>query len=208
MKLFDIGTNHGHFTEEYIGLYPDIQAICIEANPTLCSYLVNKFKNFTNVNVYHYLVSQKSNEYIDFYINNECDGISTASTDWVDKSRFNNSSWSIPIKLESITLDDLIDNTFLPDMIKIDVEGYENTVIKGLTKKVDLIQFEWAEEETESVKDTCEYLQSIGYTQFAYRFGDRPYSYIPTEYNLLENLGLFEQLIPSRKDKWGMLYAK
>ena len=60
----------------------------------------------------------------------------------------------------------------------------------------------------ESIKDTFEYLKSIGYTQFAYRFGDRPYSYIPTEYYTLETLQLFEQLIPSRKDKWGMLYAK
>ena len=167
MKIFDIGTNHGHFTEEYIGLYPDIQIVCIEANPTLCAYLVNKFKHLENVNVYHYLVSKKSNEYID-----------------------------------------LIDGTFLPDMIKIDVEGYENMVIRGLTKKVDLIQFEWAEEEMESVKDSCNYLKSIGYNQFAYKFGDRPYSYIPTEYYSLENLGLFEQLITSRKDKWGMLYAK
>jgi FkbM family methyltransferase len=208
MKIFDIGTNHGHFTDEYIGLYPDIQVVCIEANPTLCNHLVNKYKTQPNINVYHYLVSQKSNEYVNFYINNECDGISTASTDWVDKSRFNNSKWSHPIQIESITIDDLIDSTFIPDMIKIDVEGYENIVIKGLTKKVDLIQFEWAEEEMESVKDTCEYLKSIGYTQFAYRFGDIPYSQIPTEYHTLENLQLFEQLIPSRKDKWGMLYAK
>lgn len=208
MKIFDIGTNHGHFTDEYIALYPDIQVVCIEANPNLCANLVNKYQNQPNVSVYHYLVSQKSNEDIDFYINVGCDGVSTASTDWVTKSRFSGEQWSNPIQIESITIDDLIDNTFVPDMIKIDVEGYENTVIKGLTKKVDLIQFEWAEEEMESVKDTLEYLKSIGYTQFAYRFGDRPYSHVPTEYYELEDLQLFEQLIPSRKDKWGMLYAK
>lgn len=208
MKIFDIGTNHGHFTDEYLSLYPNSQIICIEANPNLCAYLVNKFMNNHNVSVYHYLVSNTSNQDIDFYINPGCDGVSTASTDWVKNSRFSDSNWSEPIKIESITLDDLIDNTFIPDMIKIDVEGYENAVIKGLTKKVDLIQFEWAEEETESVKDTCEYLKSIGYTQFAYKFGDRPYTDIPTEYTSLEDLQLFEQLIPSRKDKWGMLYAK
>lgn len=208
MKIFDIGTNHGHFTDEYLILNPNSKIICIEANPNLCAYLVNKFMNNDNVSVYHYLVSNTSNQNIDFYINPGCDGVSTASTDWVKNSRFSDSNWAEPIKIESITLDDLIDNTFIPDMIKIDVEGYENTVIKGLTKKVDLIQFEWAEEETESVKDTCEYLKSIGYTQFAYKFGDRPYTDIPTEYTSLENLQLFEQLIPSRKDKWGMLYAK
>jgi FkbM family methyltransferase len=209
MKIFDIGTNHGHFTDEYIKLYPDIQVICIEANPTLCSNLVNKFQNNPNISVYHYLVSQKSNEYINFYINNGCDGVSTASTNWVNNSRFNQEElWLQPIEIESITIDDLIINTFTPDMIKIDVEGYENTVIKGLTKKVNLIQFEWAEEEMESIKNTCEYLKSIGYTQFSYKFEDRPYSYIPTKYSSLEDLELFNQLIPSRKEKWGMIYAK
>ncbi len=208
MKIFDIGTNHGHFIEEYISLYPDLQAICIDANLSLCNYLFSKYENNLNIKVYHYLVSQKSKEYIDFYISKGCDGVSTASTSWVKDSRFNREQWADPIKIESITLDDLIDNTFMPDMIKIDVEGYENTVIKGLTKKVNLIQFEWAEEEMESVKDTCDYLESIGYTQFAYRFEDRPYSYIPTEYYSLNDLKLFEQLIPSRKEKWGMIYAK
>jgi len=208
MKIFDIGTNHGHFTDEYIGLYPDIQVVCIEANPTLYANLADKYQNQPNISVHHYLVSNKSNEDVDFYINDRYDSVSTASTDWVTKSRFSEEKWHQPIKIKSITIDDLIDNTFLPDMIKIDVEGYENTVIKGLTKKVDLVQFEWAEEELESVKDTCEYLKSIGYTQFAYRFGDRPYSNIPTEYHTLETLQLFEQLIPSRRDKWGMLYSK
>jgi FkbM family methyltransferase len=208
MKIFDIGTNHGHFTDEYLNLYPNIQVVCIEANPTLCHSLINKYQNQSNVDIYHYLVSQKSNEYLDFYINTGCDGVSTAHTDWVTKSRFSENQWNDPINIETITLDDLIDNTFMPDMIKIDVEGYENTVIKGLTKKVDLIQFEWAEEEMESIKDTCEYLKTIGFTQFAYKLEDKPYSYIPTEYCSLEDLGLFEILLPSRKEKWGMIYTK
>jgi FkbM family methyltransferase len=208
MKIFDIGTNHGHFTDEYLNIYPNMQVVCIEANPTLCNYLTNKYYNHPNINVYHYLVSQKSNEYLDFFINTGCDGVSTAHTDWVTKSRFSGDNWNDPIKIETITLDDLIDNTFMPDMIKIDVEGYENMVIKGLTKKVDLIQFEWAEEEVESLKDTCEYLKSIGYTQFAYKFEDIPYSYTPIKYYPLEDLGLFETLIPSRKEKWGMIYTK
>lgn len=208
MNIFDIGANHGSFTDELIKHYPDAQIICVEANPTLYDTLITKYQNQPNITAHHYLVSQKSDEYLDFYINQGCDGVSTAHMDWITKSRFTGGSWREPIQIKTITLDDLIDNTFLPDMIKIDVEGYENSVIKGLTRKVDLIQFEWAEEELESIKDTCEYLKTIGFTQFAYKFEDKPYSYIPTEYCLLEDLGLFETLLPSRKEKWGMIYTK
>lgn len=210
MKIFDIGSNHGLFTEEYINLYPDSEIICIEANLDLCHLLVDKFQKYPNISVYNYLVSQKSNEYIDFYINANCDGVSTASTNWINNSRFNGDQWVSPVKVESISLDDLIDSTFKPDMIKIDVEGYENVVIKGLTHKVELIQFEWAEEEMDSIRDTCSYLKSIGYTRFAYKLEDKPYSYIPSieEYSSLEKWNFFEMLVPSRKEKWGMIYVK
>ena len=65
-----------------------------------------------------------------------------------------------------------------------------------------------SEEELESLKDSCEYLKSIGYTQFAYKFEDKPYTYIPEQYSTLEELGLFEQLDTERKELWGMIYAK
>jgi hypothetical protein len=35
VRIFDIGTNHGHFTEEYLFLYSNIEVVCVEANPNL-----------------------------------------------------------------------------------------------------------------------------------------------------------------------------
>jgi len=94
MKIFDIGANHGSFTDEYIKQYPDVQIVCVEANPTLYNNLIDKYQNQSNIIIHHYLVSQKSDEYLDFYINQGCDGVSTACIDWVTKSRFSGGSLS------------------------------------------------------------------------------------------------------------------
>jgi len=210
MKIFDIGTNRGHFTDEYISKYPDSKIICIEANPELCNKLVNKYKDNPNIEVYHYLISDKSNIDIDFFIPTleDWDGVGTANPKWVTHSRFNNLSWKNPIQVESITLDELIENTFTPDMIKIDIEGYESIAIRGLTKKIELIQFEWASEAISLAEDVCIYLKSIGYNQFAYKFEDQPYSYLPMEFFTLEEIDLFKNFNWTNDCNWGMIYAK
>ena len=41
------------------------------------------------------------------------------------------------------TLDALIENYGMPDFIKIDVEGYELEVLKGLTQPIRMISFEY-----------------------------------------------------------------
>ena len=77
-------------------------------------------------------------------------GISTASKDFMEKSRFkkgnlslplDNSSWDVAAEVLTITLDTMIDKWGTPDLIKIDVEGYEINVLFGAKKKIrEIIQ--------------------------------------------------------------------
>ena len=66
----------------------------------------------------------------------------------------------------TITLDSLILKEGTPDLIKIDVEGYEHKVIHGMTKKANKICFEFAEEMDYSLYDSFSYLQTLGYEEF------------------------------------------
>ncbi len=70
--------------------------------------------------------------------------------DWIHRS----SEWREEQQVEIVTIDSLISEYGEPDFIKIDVEGWECEVIKGLTHPVKALSFEfntllkleWAEE--------------------------------------------------------------
>jgi len=72
--------------------------------------------------------------------------LSSFSEEWIDSvksDRFNEYTWDDPVDLEMTTADKLIESFGLPSFIKIDVEGYELEVLKGLTHPVKMISFEY-----------------------------------------------------------------
>lgn len=80
-----------------------------------------------------------------FYVSNGS-VLSSFSEEWINsvkESRFNEYSWDEPIELEMTTADKLIEAYGVPSFIKIDVEGYESEVLKGLTHPVKMISFEY-----------------------------------------------------------------
>jgi FkbM family methyltransferase len=230
--IFDIGYNEGEFTEVCFGKYPNASVIAVEANPNLC---VNPKRNFSlnyNFLLLNNLVSNVVGDAIDFYISPYASGVSTASTEFMKNSRFtkgsknvkaNSIQWNEPIKVESVTIDSMIERYGIPDLIKIDVEGYEYTVLSGLTQKANDICFEWHEEEKDSLYKILDHLQSIGYTQFGVigwfdegdvfpkaTFSEKgdPYLEYPNKFYTLDELELDKLIQPERRVNYGMFFAR
>jgi len=133
--IFDIGANLGDFTQECLNRYPDTTVIAVEANDELVEKLKERFLN-KNVIILNSLVSSKSGEELDFFISS-AHTISTASKNWVKNSRFANTyEWNRLVKKRSITIDDLINAYGNPDLIKIDVEGYEFEALEGALETI------------------------------------------------------------------------
>jgi FkbM family methyltransferase len=230
--IFDIGFNVGEFTQTCFNKYKDCIVIAVEANPNLCKSVSQHFFTNYNFSLLNNLVSNIEGDEIDFYISHNATGVSTASTEFMENSRFtkgskhlgeNSINWAEPIKVQSITIDSMIERYGMPDLIKIDVEGYEYNVLSGLTQKANDICFEWHEEEIDNLYKILEHLQNIGYTQFGVigwfdegdvfdkaTFSDKgdPYLQYPKSFHTLEELGLDKLIKPERRVNYGMFFAK
>jgi FkbM family methyltransferase len=209
MIIFDIGCNVGDWTRANYS--KDKKFICVEAAPVLAENTRIAFKDIDNIEVLSCAVSDKDDQEIEFYLtsNNSDPVLSSCVRRWETKSRFKDFFDKKGIKVKTITIDRLIELYGEPEYIKIDVEGYENVVLRGLTHKSGMISFEWGEEEKDCVIENINYLKGLGYKEFALHESDE-YCYMPEEwvdYNDILKI-VNETLVPERSYKWGMIFAK
>ena len=139
-------------------------------------------------------------------INENMPTISTLSEHW-KKGRFSNLKWEKEIEIEITTLDHLINTFGEPDYIKVDVEGFELNVIKGLSKKVGIISFEITSEYLSDALKCLDYLINLGYKDFTFSIGERKKFFC--NWNNSKNIiNLINIEIQKDKFFWGDIYCK
>jgi len=145
--IFDIGANDGHKTEAFLELGDKV--VCCEPDNLNHKILRVRFRHRKKrVFIEHSALSDKTG-YVEFYIHHPGSAFNTLSLKWKklletdNKKKWNEKiSFTDIVKTETTTLDILIGKYGVPDFIKIDVEGSESLVLKGLTRQVACISFE------------------------------------------------------------------
>lgn len=79
---------------------------------------------------------------------------------------FENVSWDKKQLVKVVTLDSLIDHYGVPDYIKIDVEGFELQVLKGISRPVKIISFEFLPSIPKLAENVVERLSQLGEYRF------------------------------------------
>lgn len=203
--FFDIGSNIGKWALANIDQTDHI--ISVEASPITFEKL-KQLCIHDKITLLNYAVCNHEGKDIVFY-QADSDTISTMNKDWLvsEQSRFYNHPFK-EIHCKTITIDKLIEQYGVPDLIKIDVEGGEYECIQSLTQKVNLLCFEWASETNLITFQCIDYLINLGYTYYHLQYTDQ-YTYRPNDNDFYDSNTLKNKLAHTTpKVDWGMIWCK
>jgi FkbM family methyltransferase len=201
---FDVGANVGRFTKVFLKL--GAKVVCVEPQEACLQQLYKSFGNDKNVIIVGKAVGECEG-YGELMICKEAPTISTMSTKWKNKGRFSNYKWTkAQNKVPVTTLDALILSYGLPKFCKIDVEGFEESVLKGLTKSIPFISFEFTTEFFDDAKKCINHIQSIGRVEFNCTLGES-WRFLFSKWVAPDEL--YEKIAElDNKLLWGDVYAR
>lgn len=200
--VFDVGANRGAIAKDFLRV--GARVVCIEPQPQLAEALRQCFASYQHVAVVEKGLGAIRGSSI-MSISSETDILSTFAEHW-KVGRFKNMVWDQRIEVPTTTLDDLVSEFGTPKYCKIDVEGFEREVVRGLSSKVGVISFEFTSEYIEHSMEVIEMLIRLGYRQFNVSVGDQP------EFQWPEWVPYYEVvralMLSQSPDLWGDIYAR
>lgn len=169
---FDIGANIGNRSKVFLKL--GTKVIAVEPQKACVAILKRAFGG----NDRFILIEKAAGETIgqaEIMISS-IDTISSMSSQWIEavkkSGRFGGSSWDRKQIVPVTTLDALIAEYGQPAFIKIDVEGYEYAVVKGLSRPIPALSFEFTPEVFDSTVRCIEHLSSLDTLHLNYSLGE------------------------------------
>lgn len=140
--VFDVGANVGVYAETFTEL--GARVIAVEPNPACCDVLKNLAKR-ADVIVEACAAGCESGTVL-LQLNDNSQ-LSSANPSWreqLDRSPLHRSArWQRQITVSVTTLDALVRRHGLPKFVKIDVEGFDDEVLRGMTFKPRVLTFEF-----------------------------------------------------------------
>ena len=210
---FDIGANLGSRTEIFLKL--GAKVVAVEPQNICMKKLKKKYGSNKEVFLIQKAISDNEGE--EELMISDTHTISSMSKEWINSLKSSDMllvstsafQWQKSIKVQVTTLDQLIKEYGRPTFCKIDVEGYEYKVLKGLSKPIDAVSFEFipTQEFVLSAIDTIKHLATIGKVMFNYSLGEST-TLVLEEWVEPEKISNILLTLPQKTSIWGDIYAK
>ncbi|MBP1849478.1 FkbM family methyltransferase [Rhizobium halophytocola] len=170
---FDIGAHVGSRSRTLLSLGADV--VAVEPQPAFADFIerhfAGKLKAFERV-----AVGADVGE-IDLRISSRHPTVTSTSGQFIDRvgatAGFSAVTWDHAITVAMTTLDTLIARHGMPAFCKIDVEGAEAEILKGLSQPLPLIAFEYIPAMPSVAVDAVERLIELGDYRFNRVVGER-----------------------------------
>ena len=167
--VFDVGANIGHYTWKYEKLGAHV--VAIEPQTENFQKLVEEFGHNKNVMLVNQGLDEKPGTR-ELIVGATDSVFSTMSPEFmravIQSGHASTARWGQSRHVPVTTLDLLIEEFGLPDFIKIDVEGFEYQVLKGLTRPIQTLSFEFRSEYIQSTLNCIAHLSHLGNYEFNY----------------------------------------
>jgi len=145
-SIFDVGANHGEWSTMVNNIFPEAKIHSFEVLPSTYKHLIEACKGIKNIQCHEFGLSD-SDQILEATISSASDGLTTLVPDFTEEFH------SAPVSHTTVQTKNggsFCDTKNIEqiDLLKIDVEGYENKVLLGLEGmikqgKVKIIQFEY-----------------------------------------------------------------
>lgn len=138
--VFDVGANLGNRIEVFLDIKTKV--IAVEPQPSCVEVLKKKFGDKI---IIEQMALGAAPGIATLHIADK-NTISSLSSDFINRTkqtRFKRNKWENKLEVTVVSIESLIKKYGLPKFCKIDVEGFENEVLKGLETPLPCLSFEY-----------------------------------------------------------------
>jgi FkbM family methyltransferase len=164
---FDIGAHVGDRVRTWLQL--GARVVAVEPQPSMLRVLRRLYGERRQVAIEPVAVGSKVGK-ATLHVSSATPTVSTLSSAWIQRVqedvRFQSTRWDETVEVEVTTLEQLIAQHGVPRFIKVDVEGLELEVFKGLSRPIEALSFEYLPVSKSIAQDCVRLLSGLG----PYRF--------------------------------------
>lgn len=171
--VFDIGAHVGDRIASFRRL--GARVVALEPQPLCMRVLQELHGRDPGVRLVQAACSDQP-EIVPLHVNSANPTVSTLSSGFVAAAHgargWEGQVWDEQITVRTVALDSLIRRFGVPRFIKIDVEGYEETVLAGLSRPVPALSFEFTTIERAVARRCLDRVAELGFDGFDAALGD------------------------------------